>query len=66
MLRIVDKMEPTHMAVLIRGDQLKGRDPLLTSKDSAILLNVEIVILGEHERYRRKGKVQYGPTERNP
>lgn len=54
------------MAVLIRGDQLKGRDPLLTSKDSAILLNVEIVILGEHERYRRKGKVQYGPTERNP
>ena len=39
---------------------------LLTSKDRAILLNVEIVILGEHERDCRKGEVQYGPAECNP
>ena len=54
MLRIVDNIEPTHMAVLVRGIWLKNRDPLLTSKDSAILLNIEIVILAEHERYCRE------------
>ena len=39
---------------------------LLTREDSAILLNVKIMILGEHQRYRRKGQIQHGPTEGNP
>ena len=39
---------------------------LLTREDSTILLNVKIVILGEHQRYRRKGQIQYCPAEGNP
>ncbi len=71
MLRIVDKIAPTHMAGTcvrrcIVKDMLGDLDVELTGKDSTILLNAEPVAGTINQWNSPESQVKHSPAESHP